>query len=83
MNAAIYFKLDKTAMEFSSEAELLRILNVDKLSDKINIKFRNEISVSGYEGNVVKSAIQKYIRRNNVEMALKMIMEIYCFEYQS
>jgi hypothetical protein len=81
MNAAIYFKLDKTAMEFSSEADLLRILNVDKLSDKINTKFRNEISVSGYEGNVVKSAIQKYIRRNNVEMALKMIMEIYCFEY--
>ena len=44
-------------------------------------KFRNEISISGYDLSVVKSALQKYIRRNNVEMALKMCMEIYYFDY--
>jgi hypothetical protein len=48
---------------------------------KIGTKFRNEKSISGYDFSVVKSALQKYIRRNNVDMALKMLMELYCFDY--
>lgn len=68
-------------MHFSTPEELIKLLNTDTLSDKISNKFRNEKSISGYEWNVVKSALQKYIRRNNVDMALKMAMEMYCFDF--
>lgn len=69
---------------FSTREELIDILQHDNNLEKFNnmtVKFRNEKSISGYEWNVVKSALQKYIRRNNVDMAIKMAMEMYCFDF--
>ena len=48
---------------------------------RISTKYRSEKSISGYSLSEVKSAIQKYIRRNNVGMAIKMLMEFYSFDY--
>ena len=70
-------------MSFSTKSELISILGNEILINKLSVKFRNEISISGYEWNVIKSGLQKYIRRNNVNMALKMCMEMYCFDYIS
>lgn len=42
----------------------------------MNCKFRNEVTASGYDFSVMKSGLQKYIRRGNEEKAVKCIEEL-------
>lgn len=42
--------------------------------------YRKEVSVNGYPLKVLKSALQKYIRRGNVEKALYFAGELYGFK---
>jgi hypothetical protein len=43
---------------------------------KMQTKFRSEKSANGFDMSTLKSAIQKYIRRGNEEMALRSVEEI-------
>jgi len=67
-------------MSFSTKEQFQKCVDGD-IGEVIKVKFRNEKSISGYSWDVVKSGLQKYIRRNNVDMALKMAFEMYCFDY--
>jgi hypothetical protein len=42
----------------------------------MNCKFRNEVTVNGYDFGVMKSGLQKYIRRGNEEKALRCVEEM-------
>ena len=41
--------------------------------NNINTKFRNEISFNGYKLDVLKSALQKYIRRGNLDKSIYVV----------
>lgn len=50
-------------------------------SAKLSAKFRNERSWSGFPMDVLKSGLQKYIRRNMVDKALMCVGELDLFKY--
>lgn len=50
------------------------------MSSKLCDKFRNEISWNGFGSDVMKSGLQKYIRRGNIEKALFCAGELDLFK---
>ena len=70
-------KMNNKINIFKDKSELMNHIK----EFKIITSYRTESSISGYRWDVVKSALQKYIRRGNVDMALKMTMEMYCFSF--
>jgi hypothetical protein len=46
------------------------------LKNEMQTKYRSEKSANGFDMSTLKSAIQKYIRRGNEEMALRSVEEI-------
>lgn len=50
------------------------------MSSKLNDKFRNEVSWNGFGSDVMKSGLQKYIRRGNIEKALFCAGELDLFK---
>ncbi len=50
------------------------------MSSKLSDKFRNEISWNGFGSDVMKSGLQKYIRRGNIEKALFCAGELDLFK---
>lgn len=56
-------------------------LTADTL-ENISVIYRQEISASGNRLDELKSALQKYIRRNLPEYAARCGAELYCFVYK-
>jgi len=52
----------------------------ERKSEKMTSKFRNEITWNGYNSDVMKSGIQKYIRRGILEKALYCAGELDLFK---
>lgn len=50
------------------------------MSSKLSDKFRNEVSWNGFGSDVMKSGLQKYIRRGNIEKALFCAGELDLFK---
>ena len=50
------------------------------MSSQLSTKFRHQITWNGYPLNVVKSGLQKYIRRGETEKALYCAGEIDLFK---
>lgn len=50
------------------------------MSSKLSDKFRNEVSWNGFGSDVMKSGLQKYIRRGNIEKALYCAGELDLFK---
>lgn len=50
------------------------------MSSKLSDKFRNEVSWNGFGSDVMKSGLQKYIRRGNLEKALFCAGELDLFK---
>jgi hypothetical protein len=53
------------------------------MSSKLSDKFRNEVSWNGFGSDVMKSGLQKYIRRGNIEKALFCAGELDLFKEAS
>jgi hypothetical protein len=51
------------------------------MSSLLNDTFRNEISWNGYTSDILKSGLQKYIRRSNLHKALYCSAELDLFKY--
>lgn len=50
------------------------------MSSKLSDKFRNEVSWNGFGSDVMKSGLQKYIRRGNIDKALYCAGELDLFK---
>lgn len=84
------YKIDICKNKLSSlvyKIELKRqkkvIENDIKMSSKLSGKYRNEISWNGYPSDIMKSGLQKYIRRGNLEKALYCGGELDLFKEAS
>jgi hypothetical protein len=55
------------------------IVNPQPLA-KISTKYRSELSASSNRPDELKSGLQKYVRRNEEEKALRCASEMYCFK---
>lgn len=51
------------------------------MSILLSDKFRNEVSWNGYTSDILKSGLQKYIRRNQLQKALYCAAELDLFKY--
>jgi hypothetical protein len=52
-----------------------------ELQSKISTKYRNIITLNGYDFDTAKSALQKYIRRSNVKKAQYIACELDLFRF--
>jgi hypothetical protein len=57
-------------------------LNINDTSKTISTIYRCEKSLNGFSVDVLKSALQKYIRRGNVDMAIYAGIELDLFQYE-
>jgi len=77
----VLFISEKNFNHFSN-SELSNWINIklnnskEKKDNKMNTKFRSEKSVNGFDLSSLKSGLQKYIRRGNEEMALRIVEEL-------
>ncbi len=55
----------------------------EMVTSQMNTKYRNQVSVNGYDFRILKSGVQKYIRRGMTEKALYCAGEMDLFAYAS
>ncbi len=53
----------------------------EMVTSQMNTKYRNQVSVNGYDFRILKSGVQKYIRRGMTEKALYCAGEMDLFAY--
>jgi hypothetical protein len=68
---------EKKKLKITEESD---IEDIKDMQNKLSDKYRNEISWNGYQSDIMKSGLQKYIRRGNLEKALYCAGELDLFK---